>query len=461
MRIRILQNTDQSFYDTLKDSLKWAENACLAVAYGSYGAFDSLKLHFQSFLRNNGKLRALFDIEEFITDRKLIEEFATIPGDSDCRIFIKKGNIAGSTGSFHPKYYLFYNTINYRIIIGSSNFTLGGIKRNIECNLAIHGAKDELFNEFLDFFNSLWLSDEALNVLSNSELLEMYQTAFLKSRQLEKTKAYKLRQLREKIEVEVKQIIESKRNLINEEFAYLLGLMIANGKLDDRRRKLSIELHRGLANKGKSYEGYYYNPDISDYKISQYDAHRKDVDRIIENLNLLIRNLEAEDEVRMEHVGGYRFRINIFFGEESTLFRGIKDMNLLSDKGKFSPLVPQAIQKSKSSDVKLAFVRGYSDLKSRISVSDGIYDTKKKNYGLLRMGISFPHGASKFMNQFLRLLKSIGIEKGVNATDPTRRSRENLVRIDVRNVPYNLVGTHWRRIFLKDFVSYMQSKSVE
>jgi hypothetical protein len=42
--------------------------------------------------------------------------------------------------------------------------------------------------------------------------------------------------------------------------------------------------------------------------------------------------------------------------------------------------------------------------------------------------------------------------------DPSRRSRENLIRIDVRNVPYELLGTHWRRIFLKDFVQYMKAK---
>ena len=77
------------------------------------------------------------------------------------------------------------------------------------------------------------------------------------------------------------------------------------------------------------------------------------------------------------------------------------------------------------------------------------------------MGISLPHDATEFIEKFLVLLNRIGIEKGVSATDPSRRTRENLIRIDVRSVPYELLGTHWRRIFLKDFVSYMTSRNAE
>lgn len=305
MQIDILQNSDASLFQAIKEGLQWADNLYLGVAYASYSAFESLKEHFHIFLRNNGKLRALFDIEEF---------------------------------------------------------------------------------------------------------------------------------------------------------AYLLGLLSANSKVNIRKRELIIDLYRGLANRSKPYEGYYYNPDISDYKISQYDAHKKDVDRITENLHLLIKLLGTKDKLSTHHIDGYHFQIHVQLDRDSIIFEEIQNLNIDIQRGKVIPFVPEIVLNSKDKKIITSFLKGYCDLKSKIIVSDGIYDTGKGIYSLLRIGISFPHKATQLLEQFLMLLKKIGVDKGVSATDPSLRSRENLIRIDVRNVPYELVGTHWRRIFLKDFVSYMKSK---
>jgi len=69
MNVEILQNSDDSFYKAIMESLGWADSIYLGVAYASYRAFDLLKEQFELFLRNNGKLRALFNIEEFITEK--------------------------------------------------------------------------------------------------------------------------------------------------------------------------------------------------------------------------------------------------------------------------------------------------------------------------------------------------------------------------------------------------------
>jgi len=222
---------------------------------------------------------------------------------------------------------------------------------------------------------------------------------------------------------------------------------------------LIIDLYRGIANRGKKYEGYYYNPDISDYKISQYDAHKKDVERIYENLDQLSKHMNTRDAISKNHVDGYHFQIEIKFEKDSVVFEEIKKLMIPISRTKVIPFIPKDILKSKDKKIVTSFIRGYCDLKSRISVSDGIYDTKKRIYNLLRMGISLPHGDSEFLNNFNYLLKKIGLEKGVSVTDPSKRSRENLIRINVRYVPYEILGTHWRRIFLNDFVNYMKEKN--
>lgn len=460
MKIEILQNSDESFYQAINDSLGWADTIYLGVAYASYRAFELFKNQFELFLRNNGKLRALFDIEEFITEKKLIEEFATIPGDSECKVFIKSKNLGQKLpGNYHPKFYLFFNNDSYRAIIGSSNFTFGGIKKNIECNLSISSQKDNFFYDVSAYFEDLWSSEFAINILNHGDLLEAYQNAFIGNVKATESKNKKLLKLRNKIESQANAIIKTKQEILNEEFAYLLGLISANGKLSLKTRVLTIDLFRGLANRGKDYEGFYYNPDISDYKISQYDAHKKDVDRIFENLSLLIKNLNTKDLLSKNHLGGYHFQIDIEFDEASVIYKEIINLDLPISRSKVVPFVPQNILESRDRKIITSFIKGYCDLKSRISISDGIYDKKSGVYSLLRMGISLPHGDGLLLNKFQKLFKNIGLDKGVNFTDPKKRSRENLIRIDVRHVPYELIGTHWRRIFLTDFIYYMKSKS--
>jgi len=458
MKVTIVQNSDESFFQTVEEGLKWAETLYIGVAYASYSAFESLKEHFQTFLRNNGKLRALFDIEEFVTEKRVIEELATIPGDSECKVFINTNRGNAIRGHYHPKFYLFHNKDRYQIIIGSSNFTLGGIKYNIECNLSIHGKQDALFANLCNFFNDLWTAEHSINVLNHGDLLDVYQQVFKRKTRADESKAKELRKLRDQIQITAGKIVQSKKLIFNDDFAYLLGLLSANSKINFKKRELAIDLYRGLANRGKPYEGHYYYPDISDYKISQYDAHKKDVERISESINLLIKHLSTKDKLSSRHIEGFRFQIQIRFDKKSIIFEEIKNLDFALQKGKVIPFIPQSIAESNDNKIITAFLKGYCDLKGRIIISDGIYDTRKRIYSLLRMGISIPHNAAELLEKFLSLLKRIGVEKGVNATDPSRRSKENLIRIDVRNVPYELIGTHWRRILLKDFISYMQSK---
>ena len=335
---------------------------------------------------------------------------------------------------------------------------MGGLKQNIECNLSIHDKKDSLFFEFYNFFNELWTSEFSINILNHGDLLEVYQHVYMRNIKATESKNKRLQKLRQKVEYKAVDILKSKREIFNEEFAYLLGLISAKSKINFKSRILIIDLYRGIANRGKKYEGYYYNPDISNYKISQFDAHKKDVDRIYENLNLLFKHLNTRDEISKNHVDGYHFQIEIKFDKDSIVFEEIKKLKIPISRTKVIPFIPKSILESKDKKIVTSFIRGYCDLKSRISISDGIYDTKKRVYSLLRMGISLPHGDSEFLNNFYHLLKKIGLKKGVSVTDPSKRSRENLIRISVRYVPYEILGTHWRRIFLNDFVNYMKEK---
>ncbi len=461
MKITLLKNSDGSFSKAIQDALNWSNTLYIGVAYGSYAAFEQYKQPLESFLRNNGRVRALFDIEEFMTEKRLIEELATIPGDSECKVYIRTDvEIDGPKGHYHPKFYLFYDHHRYCAMVGSANFTLGGIRNNIECGLCATGELDELFQKLRRFFDEIWNIDYSINVLNHHQLLNAYQEAFPRESRERNLRDRWLAKLRKNLTPKAATIIKTRAGLFNSDFAYLLGLINANGRIDIKGRTLTIDLKRGIANKGTPYEGYYYNPNISDYRISQYDAHNRDVEKITENLSLISRHLGTKGQIRPRHVKNYHFQVILEFDKDSVLLQEIERQKIPTSRTKVIPSIPDWINGSEDKEIIRSFIKGYFDLKSRMSDSDGIYKTygQRKVYSTLRMGISVPHGATEFLNDIVSLLEKISIREGVSVTDPKRRSRENLIRIDVRYVPYELVGTHWRRIFLSDFVSYIESK---
>jgi hypothetical protein len=167
---------------------------------------------------------------------------ATIPGDSECKFFIRS-RIWDQRfqGNYHPKFYLFFNKDFYRIIIGSSNFTFGGINQNIEYNLSIYGLKDALFLEVTNFFDELWSSEFSINIL-NHDLLEAYQNIFIRNLKATENKIKNFLGLETKIELKADYIIKTTQEVLNKQFAYLLELMSGNTKINFKK----IGLEKGV-----------------------------------------------------------------------------------------------------------------------------------------------------------------------------------------------------------------------
>ncbi len=457
--IKLIKTDNDEFLKEIKECLAWAKTVNISVAYASYEAFKLYEEDIKNFLRKNGKIRVIFDIEKILTDKEVIEEFATMPGDSECKVFLKTDQ--GKEGNFHPKFYLFYDNEKYSVFVGSSNFTLGGLKKNIECNLLVQGElKDNLFNQLREYFLFLWNHKFSLNVSNYNDLIEEYYQTFKKYQEAEKAT---FEPLLKNLESKKDSIIKAKNEIINENFAYLLGLASANSEFDIKNRILKIKLHRGIANKDKEYEGFYYNPEISDYKISQYEAHKIDCERIEEKLKELIITMDSKDEVGFKYTGTqYHFDIEIKFSENSPIFNKLKE--IVPDDGNIKPFVPKEVINSMDRKIIISFLKGYLDLKSRISVSDGIYTTDaggKRIFTSLRMGISISHNHPEMLEKIKNLFEKIDIKEGITFSDPSKRDREYLIRINVENIPDELIGTHWRRIFLSDFKDYMNKRKSE
>jgi HKD family nuclease len=202
---RLAVNNGTPVSSVVVESLSWASEAYLCVAYARYGAFEILKSELEGLLRRGGKLRAIFDVERVVTDPSIIEEISTIPGDSACRVIYKRPEDPSSddhdlSGVFHPKLYLFQNGHRTRILIGSSNLTRGGLEKNVEANVAIDGqATDELWQEAIAYFQAQWNAREAINP-EESDFIERYKERWKTHHQLRRNLERRLIKVRSAVE---------------------------------------------------------------------------------------------------------------------------------------------------------------------------------------------------------------------------------------------------------------------
>jgi len=464
MELKILDTTNQSLLKELQDSFKWADVALLAVAYASYNAFNFLQDDIKNFLRNSGQIRSLFDIDRFITEKKLIEEFATIPGDSECRIysnFQKKGG-----QHLHSKIYLFFDHEKFNLIVGSSNFTRGGLESNIECNLMVSDyINNQIFNSSMDFFIKLWNHDCSYDVIANAELINLYENIYSRTPRLEERnkKAYEeIEKLLKKQKIELKGVNNPK---YLSSLAYLFGLISANSYAPTNN-EIDIRLERQTVHVNEEFEGYYYYPDISDFKISQYEAHLRDVENIKDKILELFRMANTKDSIIISNISKLNFNLKIKFHKDSKLYDFIINQDLKNETStrgynKIIPMIPEFVIKSKNLDIISSFLRGYCDLRGRVSPADGIYKTDKVQnktiYSSLRIGISISRKYSKFAKQLNKLFEKIGINQGISLSDPKVRNKELLLRIDVRYFPENLLMSHWKKILLRDYINFISN----
>ncbi|WP_427340513.1 phospholipase D-like domain-containing protein [Caloranaerobacter sp. DY30410] len=461
MEVRILSTYNDSILKEFRKSLKWAKEVKICVAYATYSAFELLKDEILQFFKNNGSMKTIFDIEKYITEKKIIEELATIPGDSRCKVFFADLNSNQEFGNFHPKLYIFYDDTKYNIIAGSSNFTIGGLKSNLEFNLCINGIKDDFFYNVLQYFDNIWSSKYAIDILDHSDILDNYQN--IKNIYDSKQIIAKEDRNIEKFHNKVKNIISSKKDFNNEYFAYFLGLLSANSEVDINNRTIKIHLDRGVVNKGTEYSGIYYFPEITDYSITQKDAHERDSKNIVATLKEMLRNYNDTSNVNYEYNGNNKYTINIILEKNSVVYKKLLEYdfyNYTNRQNRIISFIPKEIKST--NDVKLirAFIRGYFDLKARISPSDGIYKkvNGKRVYSCLRVGISIPNKLPNLVYEFLELFNKIGLHDGINYTNPKKRSkREFLIRIDVRVLPKELISTHWKKIFISEFINYLNT----
>jgi len=146
---RLDEETLASQLDTL---LSTAQTVYIHVAYLRSSGVALLREQFKHLAVAGGIIRILAGGDFAQTEPNALQFFRELGGNCEVRLVTSSG-----VEGFHPKCYLVYSGETAALIIGSSNFTSGGLQGNIELNVRLNlPVTDRTILVAQQIFENLW-----------------------------------------------------------------------------------------------------------------------------------------------------------------------------------------------------------------------------------------------------------------------------------------------------------------
>ncbi|MGH2638137.1 MAG: phospholipase D-like domain-containing protein, partial [Rhabdochlamydiaceae bacterium] len=253
---RAVANHLGSTADEIRKALPKAQTALFSVAYGTFEGLNLVAAELKEFLGRHGRLRAILDIDRHFTDPFLIDDLYTMPGDVGCKLFgprIKNPSVLESV-AFHSKIYYFDDTRDATAIVGSSNLSTGGLIRNYETSIVLHGEIEHpVFVSLRKIFDDFWGNPNAIDTSLYPKFREAYAIAYAKAKVLNPRPGIPM-DIPLEVEPEVLAELQqefgiSKEKIIHNTSAYIAGLIAGGLKsIDLTSRTLEIKFQRGIVN---------------------------------------------------------------------------------------------------------------------------------------------------------------------------------------------------------------------
>lgn len=155
MEIELIDNQSSKVLDTVEPVIAQSEECRIAVAYISSRGLKMLEPALRQCLERGGCLEFLVGLDPSGTDPQALWNLYRLSQDNP-RVALYCLAKLDPSAVYHPKLYLFNERDAVTILLGSSNLTEGGLKKNIEVNVLIRARLDEeIVSDSYAVYNSL------------------------------------------------------------------------------------------------------------------------------------------------------------------------------------------------------------------------------------------------------------------------------------------------------------------
>lgn len=452
--VELLTNTNQRLLDQLRISTAESDRITFLTAFGSVGGFKLIKNAFDELMSNAGSARFLFDISQGMTSPDLIEEIATFPGEAKVKISASE---AGK-GFLHSKLY-FFEGEKTSLVSGSSNFSIGGLRDNIEASLFVNEPSSQLVDDTKSFIASLWHGKFSIDPTVHLDIFEEYRK--MHDEWSKNQFVFKNAKSIESLTQKIKNInIDEEYENNNLDLIYLMGLLAANIKyqnLDNINQGILEFRYRSQQHNSSepAEQGYITNiidgERLGNIRLPQFQTMLKYIkgieQKILEFLSIHDPNvsIEFEDKTQIN----INFIIKVKFSKSNKVYETLKKYYEFcvskSPKGAVCPILPSNISKIEKK-IGIHFVQGYIDFRSRLSQADRVSQK-------LRIGVQIDKGATRFLYEFADYLRQThNLE--VNVNDGSARGKDNMLRITASKETNMLFNSTWQKQMNAEFASF-------
>jgi HKD family nuclease len=161
LEFQLVENSRRVVADALEEVFAGADSARVAVAYARDSGLEQCS-GLRRLAAQGAEVRFLAGVDFQLTDLRTLDNLGKGPG-VEARVYWLS-TLQGRK-NFHPKLYLGVAGREVRALVGSSNFTSGGLRSNVEANLLLRGTVDEApAKDLLKFHEDLWRSPLALTI---------------------------------------------------------------------------------------------------------------------------------------------------------------------------------------------------------------------------------------------------------------------------------------------------------
>ena len=172
MRVQVIDNVSRQMARVLCPLIEQSTDLRVAVAFMSHRGLGVIRPSLAAALQAGATVEFLVGLDMRTTEPEALQAVLDLShGSGEVALYCYAG-LTG-VGTYHPKLYLSRTADVATFIVGSSNLTEGGLKRNVEINVLIEAdIRDEVVSDIHTAYNRLKFHPE--RVIPDGEFIALY-----------------------------------------------------------------------------------------------------------------------------------------------------------------------------------------------------------------------------------------------------------------------------------------------
>jgi len=158
---RLIWNNDPNHASEIKDRLADAERFVCMVAFAKESGFKEFQGELREAIERGMAARVVIGVDFYQSEPKVIDKLFKLKRSGDVALYMGSPD---KQYTFHPKLFMFEKEGVTDVIVGSANWTYGGMAENHELSVAFGTKLSKVSSEIVGWINRLVDEGEIVEV---------------------------------------------------------------------------------------------------------------------------------------------------------------------------------------------------------------------------------------------------------------------------------------------------------